>query len=147
MKNRLSAVIRFIQLWVAASVLFAVSDFVFSWNLLAAAPYFAHRADPIFRVVPFLKFGMIAEDINGLVSSLAFMFVGRSIEGSIVRRGGLFGLTMWGFWVLSGTMSAFVWLDVPASVALTNVAFGLPKCLAIGWGIAWAWNRLDYPRG
>ena len=24
-----------------------------------------------------------------------------------------------------------------------NVAFGLPKCWAIGWGIAWFWSK--YP--
>ena len=135
--------LRFIKLWVAASVLFGLADFIFSWNPLAAAPYLAHRTEPIFRAVPFLKFGIIVEDINGFISSIAYLSIGRTIEGAPIRRGCVFGLMIWGLWVVSGTMSAFVWLNVPVSLALANVLFGLPKCIAIGSGIAWTWSRLQ----
>ena len=32
-----------------------------------------------------------------------------------------------------------------ADLGLLGLALSL--AVAIGWGIAWAWNRLDYPRG
>ena len=51
------------------------------------------------------------------------------------------GAAIWAFWCVSGSMTAYVWLDIPAAVALTNVAFGLPKSLAIGCAIFWLWGR------
>lgn len=131
-------VVRFTRLWLAAVVCFALADLAFSWNPLAAAPYLARRHAPVFRDAPALVFGVFAEVLNGLIAALAFLWVAR---GRGWRDGLLFGLLMWGFWVVSGTMSACVWLDLPASVAIANVAFGLPKCLAIGLGIAWAHSR------
>ena len=142
MRTRLASAIRFIKLWAAAGALYGAADLIFSWNPIAAAPYLAHRAEPVFRAFPLLGFGAVAENINGLVSASAFLLVGRSIEGSVVRRGGLFGLMAWGFWVVSGTMSAYATLNLPASVALMNALFGLPKCLAIGCGIAWVDGKL-----
>jgi hypothetical protein len=49
---------------------------------------------------------------------------------------------------VSGTFTAAVWLVVPAALAVANVASGAPKCLVIGWIIAWEWRllRLDRPR-
>jgi hypothetical protein len=142
MRTSFAAILRFVKLWTAAGLLFGAADFLFSWNPIAAAPYLAHRSEPVFRAFPLIGFGMIAENINGLISASAFLLIGRLIPGSVARRGILFGLMMWGFWVVSGTMSAFATLNLPASVALANVLFGLPKCLAIGCGIAWTDHKL-----
>lgn len=42
-------------------------------------------------------------------------------------------------------MSAFVWLNIPASAALANLGFGLPKCLLIGYGTAFTFQKLCHP--
>ncbi len=132
---------RFLRVAFFAPGLFALCDFVFSWNPLAAAPYLAHRAEPVFRAVPALTFGTLAEGVNGLIAALAFAAWGARVPGSPWRRGLVFGLTWFGFWVVSGTMSAYVWLAVPDSLALANVACGLPKCLALGAALSWLWGR------
>ncbi|MBI4370866.1 MAG: hypothetical protein HY552_01065 [Elusimicrobia bacterium] len=119
-----------------ATILFAIADFVFSWNPLAVAPYAAHRHEAAFRSLPLLDFGLWAEAINGLVASLSFRWIEPALNGSVWKRGSLFGLILWGFWVVSGTMTAFIWLNIPTSLAAANLIFGLPKCLAIGCGIA-----------
>ncbi len=125
--------------------LFGLCDLLFSWNPLAAAPYLAHRAEPLFRAPPALAFGVFAELVNGTIAALAFAAWGRRVPGSPWRRGAIFGATWFGFWVVSGTMSAYVWLAIPDSLALANVAFGLPKCLALGVALAWLWGRDDGP--
>jgi hypothetical protein len=133
---------RFAALAVLSSWLYGLCDFVFSWNPLAAAPYHWHRSELVFRAVPALAFGTLAEGVNGLIAATAFVAVFRRVPGSPWRQGLALGLTAWGFWVISGTMSATVWLDVPWSLAAANVAFGLPKCLCIGWGVAWGARKV-----
>lgn len=130
-----------------ASVLFGVCDFVFSWNPLAAAPYWEHRASPVFRARPLYELGMVAEGINGLVAAAAFLLVRPALPASPRRAGLRFGLVLWAFWVVSGTMSAMVWLEVPRGLAAMNILFGLPKCVAIAIGIAWIAKLLDDARG
>ena len=127
-----------------AAALYGVADLVFSWNPIAAAPYVQHRHAPAFRRAPALDFGLVAEAVNGWIAALAFVLVEPALRGSPWRRGALFGMLVWGFWIVSGTMSVVVWLDVPDSVAAVNVAFGLPKCLVIGCGMAW-FRRLRGP--
>ncbi len=135
--------LRFAAFAVLASWLYGVCDLVFSWNPLAAAPYEWHRAEPVFRAVPALVFGTFAEGVNGFIAAAAFAAVFRRVPGSPWRQGLALGLTAWAFWVVSGTMSTAVWLNVPWSLAAANVAFGFPKCLCIGWGVAWIARRLD----
>ena len=88
-----------------------------------------------------LALGVVAEAVNGWIAALSFSLIEPSIAGSFWRRGTLFGLMVWGFWIISGTFSAYVWLDIPLSLACVNVIFGLPKCLAIGVGVAWFFDR------
>ena len=135
---------RFLRLAVLASVaavLFALADALFSWNPVMAAIYRACAREPVFRHPPALGFGFAAEIINGWIAVLAFILIEPGLARSSWRKGILFGLILWGFWVVSGTMSATVWLALPWQVALANVAFGLPKCLFIGCGIAWYRTR------
>jgi len=134
----------------AAAIIYGIADLVFSWNPIAAAPYLAHRREPVFRDPPALMVGFFAEALNGWISSLAFFVLEPALAGSPWRRGTVFGLVVWGFWVFSGTATSFVWLAIPWSLALTNLFFGLLKCLSIGCAIAWCWQawpaRLPPPR-
>jgi hypothetical protein len=134
--------VRVVELWLWSALVFAFADLLFSWNPIAAAPYLLHRADPAFRDVPAYAFGLAAELINGAVVALAFLAVERGLHGSPTRRGVLFGSVLWGFWVVSGTMSTYVWMELPVSVAVANILFGLPKSLLIGLGAArfWVWR-------
>jgi hypothetical protein len=132
------------------AAVYGIADLVFSWNPIAAKPYIDHRASPVFRAAPLLGFGVVAEALNGWIAALAFFAIERSLVGGVARRGIVFGSIVWGFWVISGTMSAFVWLELPASLALVNLLFGLLKCLAIGLAMAWLWRirparSADYP--
>lgn len=133
--------LRFAALAATLAAAFGACDLLFSWNPLAAAWYLAHRASPAFRPLPALALGVVAEALNGLVAAGAFVAVERGLGGSPWRRGAVFGAVLWGFWVVAGTLTAAVWLAVPAPVAIANIAFGLPKCLAIGWATAWFWRR------
>jgi hypothetical protein len=138
--------IRLFALATAASVLFGVADLVFSWNPVAASPYLQNRHLPVFRSEPAFFFGLVAEGINGWIATLSFLLVEPALRGSVWRRGLSFGLMMWAFWVVSGTLSATVWLAVPSALAGMNVVFGLPKSLVIGCGVAWLWSRATWPR-
>lgn len=134
---------RLVGLAVVASLLYGAADLIFSWNPIAAQPYLANRHLPVFRHEPAYLLGFVAEGINGWIAALAFIVIEAALGGSPWRRGLLFGLLIWGFWVLAGTFSATVWLEVPLMLATANVVFGLPKSLVIGWAIAWWWHR--YP--
>jgi hypothetical protein len=134
--------LRLIALAAVAAAAFGVCDLAFSWNPLAAAPYLSRRAEPVFRAEPAYALGFAAECGNGWIAALAFVAVEPALRGSPWRRGAVFGAIAWGFWVVSGTFTASVWLAVPAPLALANVAFGLPKCVTIGVTVAWAWRRL-----
>ena len=133
--------IRLTILATVAAVGFGVADLVFSWNPLAADPYLENRSLPVFRSEPFLALGFVAEIVNGWIAAVAFTLVERGLAGSPLRRGLIFGGILWGFWVVSGTFTAMVWLALPTTLAITNVAFGLGKCLCIGSVIAWTWSR------
>ncbi len=122
--------------WLFVSLLFAVADFIFSWNPVAAGPYFAVRHLPAFRLAPLFELGFAAELVNGAIALWAFRRIRPALTGTVLANGSIFGLLVWGFWVVSGTLSAFIWLDIPASLAAVNLLFGLPKCLFIGVGIA-----------
>ena len=110
---------------------------------LAAAPYLAHAHEPVFREAPRLfDVGFLAEIVNGWIATLSYLVVGRALTGAAWRRGLLFGLGIWGFWVVSGTFTVSVWVAIPWSVAVANVIAGLPKCLASGAGVAIAAEKL-----
>ncbi len=139
--NRIQTLSRLNKLAVVAATLYGLMDFLCSWNPVAAAPYLLHRHEPVFRSSPQLVLGVLAEAVNGWIAALSFSFIEPALAGSSWRRGTLFGLMIWGFWVISGTLSAYVWLDIPFSLAGINVIFGLPKCLAIGCGVAWFFDH------
>jgi hypothetical protein len=134
---------RLVALAVVAALLYGAADLIFSWNPIAAQPYLVNQHLPVFRAEPAFLLGFVAEGINGWVSALTFTLIEGALLGSPWKRGLLFGLIIWGLWVLSGTLSVAVWLDVPPKLSLMNVIFGLPKSLAIAWGISWFWHR--YP--
>lgn len=125
-----------------ASIAYGICDLVFSWNPLAAAPWLAHRAEPAFRAHPALAVGFVTECANGWIATLAFLLVEKSLPRALLRRALAFGAVVWGLWVVSGTATAYVWLDLPPSLALANLAFGLPKCVCIAGAIALAHARL-----
>jgi hypothetical protein len=135
--------LRWILLASAGAAIFGVCDLAFSWNPLARLAYLAHAHEPVFRAAPLLSLGFLAECANGWIAALAYGAVAPALAGPSWRRGLIFGVGMWGFWVVSGTFTAAVWLAVPWSVAASNVAFGLPKCLAIGALIALCARRLE----
>ncbi|MBI5631763.1 MAG: hypothetical protein HY921_12870 [Elusimicrobia bacterium] len=132
-----------ILLAATAGLAFGLLDFIFSWNPIAAAPYWTHHTEPAFRNPPALGLGFFAEAINGWVAAFAFILVEPALQGGWPRRGAQFGLILWGFWVLSGTLSVAVWLDIPTSLAVANIIFGLPKSMAIGICISGAWRKLS----
>lgn len=138
--------LKIIRLWLTTSLLFVIADILFSWNPLAAVPYLAHRHETVFRASPLLAHGLWIEALNGLIAALSYRLLESALQGSVWRRGALFGLVMWGFWVVSGTLSAYVWLDIPTSVALGNTLFGLPKCVFIGCGMSRLENRVKKTR-
>jgi hypothetical protein len=142
----LNRLIRFAAFATGVAVSYGLADLLFSWNPIAAAPYLAHRHEPVFRAVPAWLVGMVAEAANGWIAALAFGLVEPALHGSSLRRGALFGLVMWGFWVLSGTFSAYVWLNVPTTLAVTNMVFGLGKCLCLGGATAALFRALGLPR-
>ena len=128
--------IRIVLLAGISGAIYGICDLVFSWNPLAAAPYVAHAHEAVFRSSPRLDVGFLAELVNGWIAALSYLVVGRALTGPAWRRGMIFGLGIWGFWVISGTFTASVWLAIPWSVSGANVIAGLPKCLAIGAGVA-----------
>lgn len=140
-RNRIQTLRRLNKLAIVAATLYGLMDFLWSWNPVAAAPYWLHRHEPVFRSSPQLFLGVIAEAINGWIAALSFVLIEPSLGGPSWRRGALFGLMIWGFWVISGTLSAHVWLDIPSSLSVVNVIFGLPKCLVIGCGVAWFFDH------
>ncbi len=131
---------RFVVFASGVAAAYGLCDLIFSWNPLAAAPFFAHRTNPVFRAEPLLFLGGLAEIVNGYVCALSFCLVQASLPGTTLRRGLLFGLVIFGFWVLSGTFSAAVWLNLPPGLIAANIAFGFPKCLAIGAVTSFLWS-------
>jgi hypothetical protein len=86
--------------------------------------------------------GFFAEGVNGLIATLAFLVVEKGLSRARWRRACGFAWLLWGFWIVSGTASAFVWLDLPTSLALVNLAFGIPKCFCIAWVLTLLHSRL-----
>jgi hypothetical protein len=138
--NTARRVRRLVEHAVAMACVYGFADLIFSWNPIAAHGYLSRSSDPVFRHPPALLLGVFAEAVNGWIVTLAFLAIERSLDGSPWRRGLLFGAIIWGFWVVSGTMSAMVWLALPTELAIANIAFGLPKSLAIGCAMAWLWR-------
>jgi hypothetical protein len=88
---------RLVALASVAALLFAVADFVFFWNPIAAAPYLDHRHDPVFRASPLLGlFGLAAETVNGWIAALAYLAM-RPRGEFWWSRAARFGLCLWGF--------------------------------------------------
>ncbi|HEU4382329.1 MAG TPA: hypothetical protein VFR85_02405 [Anaeromyxobacteraceae bacterium] len=105
-----------------------------SWLVpFAAPPHLLLRYAPDFvrDMVGPLGVGIAASIIWGIIAVIALV----AIEPP-ARRVRVLAPLLWGFWLLSEGLMAWVWLDAPIGPVLGGLAAGLPRSALVAWALA-----------
>lgn len=100
----------------------------------AAPPHLLLRWAPDFvrEMVGPLGVGIAASIIWGIIAVIALAAIEPG-AASPARRARVLAAVLWGFWLLSEGLMAWVWLDAPAGPVLGGLAAGIPRSALVAW--------------
>jgi hypothetical protein len=116
-----------------AAALHGALDATFSATSLTTPPYLRLGDAPdVFRLVSPVAVSLAASVVSGIIAAIATSILGARPE----RRVALLGAVLAAFWMFSAALTRLAWLDTPLWPSVVGVLCGIPRGLAVAWGVS-----------
>ncbi len=129
---------RAVLLAFVAAVLHLACDLAATLLPVATPPYLLLAFAPeAFQALSPLAVSIAASAVNGIIAAIALAAIEPAAARTPGRQVAVLGAVLFAFWLLSGILTAVVWLTGAGWRLIGALGFGAPRALAVATVLVW----------